>query len=178
MGDIFGGIKSGISSLAEGVSSGIGEIFPDADRVKITDPEEKEALIKAFNEVDDEDDEALDKLGKLGYTMPEDPETGEVEISRNKTKDEKLAEFSTAMDELGKSPEQEVLGGGAALRQPGSVSTQGTTAFTDTGIMGSNPYETTQRRQTSSDHAAATQKQVAGLLANPAIRDLLFKGLV
>jgi len=178
MGDIFGGIKSGISSLAEDISSGFGEIFPDADRVKITDPVEKEALIKAFNEVDDEDYETLDKLGKLGYTMTEDPETGEVEISRDKTKDEKLAEFSTAMGELGKYPEQKVLGGGAALRQPGSVGTQGPTAFTDTGIMGSNPYETTKRWQTSSDHAAATRKQLAGLLANPAIRERLFKGLV
>jgi len=40
------------------------------------------------------------------------------------------------------------------------------------------PYETTKRGRTSSQYADATEKQVAGLLANPAIRNILLRGLV
>jgi len=165
-----------MGSMLGSIGFGGGGMFPDADRVKITDPEEKEALIKAFNKVDDEDNETLDRLGKLGYTMTEDPETGEVEFSRNKTKEEKLAEFSTAMGDLAEFDEPKVSGGiGAGFGQLGHVGTRGATPMTP---VSDTPYETTKRGRTSSQYADATEKQVAGLLANPAIRNILLRGLV
>ena len=178
---------SGDNSLLGDVEKG----FENIGRVKVTDlsEESKSELGKyfdwkesadnemypAFDPLSEEDSKNFSRYEELGWRR-EKNEDGEWEYSRDKTTDEKLDALSEGLSSFSEKDQgQQRL----FSETPRRLNAMGAGSRRGYGTeVSTSPYDVPTYLESSANYDKEVKSQLKGLLASPAIRNILIRSLV